>query len=73
MQIKECAYFMNESLIGTPAENCNLFPEKNTLSYRFIECEQVPISKCPYKQFVLGMIDKEDLNKKINEVRRHNG
>jgi phage FluMu protein Com len=68
MKVKECAYFSNETIIGTPAENCNLFPQYDLGSYRFIGCEQVPILKCPYKKFLNKLISKEELNVEINKV-----
>jgi hypothetical protein len=72
MKITECAYYMNESLIGSPAEHCSLFPQVYSplKDYRFIPCVAVPISKCPYKLFMLGKIDKEELNKRIMELCR---
>lgn len=63
MIIKECAF------IRTGNDTCNLFPELKPL-FHFIECETIPISKCPYKLFKTGKIDKEELNKKIQEKLR---
>ena len=70
MIIKECAYYMNESLIGSPAEHCRLFPQVYSplKDYRFIPCVAVSISKCPYKLFMLGKIDKEELNKRVKDA-----
>ena len=68
MEIKECAYCSKDTIWGFPSKgSCNLFPETyNTVgNYRFNLCEEIPISKCPYKLFSLGKIDKEELNKRI--------
>lgn len=71
MKIKECAYYTEETLIGTLSNGtCNLFPKYEILKYKFIDCEIIPISKCPYKLFKTGKIDKEQLNKLIQEKLR---
>lgn len=71
MIIKECAYCSHETINPT----CNLFPKeenKGKLSYRFefVPCENIPIANCPYKLFMRGKIDKEELNKKIMEIQK---
>lgn len=64
MIIKECAFCSKETLWGDPSEGvCNLSYDGT----RFYECETVAISKCPYKLFMIGKIDKEELNKRIKE------
>lgn len=53
MKLKNCPYISFISLIENPSNGtCNLFPEYYNfgLDYRFIECKNVPITKCPYKQ-----------------------
>lgn len=77
MIIKECAYCSHETIIGTKAENptCNLFPKEENqgkLSYRFefVPCESIPIANCPYKLFMCGKINKEELNKRIMEIQK---
>ena len=77
MIIKECAYCSHETIIGTKAINptCNLFykeENKGKLSYRFefVPCENIPIANCPYKLFMCGKIDKEELNKRIMEIQK---
>ena len=65
MKIKECAYLSNEDLLGNLSDGtCNLFNNKL--------CEQIPISKCPYKMFCLGKITKEELNEKIKTLLNKN-
>lgn len=61
MKIKECAF------LRTGNDTCNLFPELKPL-FHFVECEAIPISKCPYKEFQLGIIDKLELNNKIKKI-----
>lgn len=69
MIIKTCAFLSKEDLHGNPREgNCNLFPKNQTLSYKFISCETIPISKCPYKLFARGLITKAELNEKVNSA-----
>ena len=45
---------------------------KGKLSYifEFVPCENIPISNCPYKLFICGKIDKEELNKRIMEIQK---
>ena len=52
MKLKNCPYISFTTLIGNPSNGtCNLFPEYYNfgLDYRFVECENVPISRCFYK------------------------
>lgn len=64
MKVKKCAYFSKISLMGIPCESCNLFYN----GVRFVSCESIAIAKCPYKMFIKGMITKEQLNEKINNL-----
>ena len=71
MIIKECNFCQNETLLGTPSNGtCSLLPEyyNNGLDYRFIDCEQIPISRCPYKMYIQKLIDKEELNKRLKII-----
>ena len=70
MKIKECKFFSNKDNHGNPSATCNLFPEKyiKNQGCRFLECEQIPIIKCPYKKFCTGLIDKEELDKEIKNT-----
>ena len=70
MIIKECAYCSKTTLIGTPSEGiCNLSFDGE----RFYGCETIANSKCPYKLFACGEIDKEELNKQINKILDNKG
>lgn len=62
MTVEQCAFCHNGS--------CNLLPEyyDNGLNYRFIQCEKIAISKCPYKLYIKGEITKEQLNDSINAI-----
>lgn len=66
MIIKECAYCNSEK------QTCNLFPKyyDQIGNYRFVPCENIPIANCPYKLFMCGKIDKEELNKRIMEIQK---
>lgn len=67
MIVKECAFCSKETLLGNPSEGtCNL----SYNGMKFFECESIPISQCPYKLFICGKIDKEELNKRIKERLR---
>ena len=68
MKIDNCNFCCHETLLGLPSNGlCSLLPEyyNNGLDYRFLECEQIPMIKCPYKLYVNGFIDKEELNKRV--------
>lgn len=66
MIIKECAFLSKEDLFGNPSQGtCNLFPKEEIRLTRFINCEAIPISKCPYKMYKEGLITKDKLNEKI--------
>ena len=69
MKIKECAYFIEEPEHVNSYGTCNLFPIESKVETRFLYCECISISKCPYKLFMLGKIDKEELNKRIMELQ----
>lgn len=58
MIVKECAF------LRTGNDTCNLFPQKEPI-FRFIECEKICISQCPYKLYKTGVIDEEELHKQI--------
>ena len=69
MQILECAYcYKGISWIGTKMSTCGLIHEHTKATDTYYECEQVPISKCPYKLYSLGKIDKIELNKRVGEL-----
>ena len=73
MIIKECAHICFKDLWDMPSEGtCNLFPDcyPNGWLRRFIPCVAISISKCPYKLFAVGKIDKEELNKRIMEIQK---
>lgn len=71
MKIKECNFCINETLTGQPSNGtCSLLPEyyNNGLDYRFIDCEAISITKCPYKAYLKKLIDKDELNKQIKII-----
>ena len=71
MKVKECAFFSCKDLHGNISEGtCNLFPEESKVMLRYIQCNVIPISKCPYKMYIKGLIDKEELNKRIEEIQK---
>ena len=68
MYIKECAFFVKEPEHINSYGSCNLFPVKSKCKIRFLQCEAVATTKCPYKMFMAKRIDKEELNRQINKL-----
>ena len=65
MFIKECAYFCKYPEHINSYGSCNLFPVRTKCETRFLQCEAIAITKCPYKMYVAKRIDKEELNKRV--------
>lgn len=72
MIIKECAYFNKTPEHINSWGSCNLFPVKTKVSERYLFCEEIPITKCPYKMYMAKLINKEELNKLIKEQTNDN-
>lgn len=75
MKLIHCAFLSCETLTGLQsAGTCNLFPQYGDfgLDYKFIDCEAIPISKCPYKLFKIGEIEKQELHQQVNEILSNN-
>ena len=73
MKIEQCAFFSKETLIGNPScGTCNIFTQDELLLRRYIPCEAIPISKCPYKMFKEGLITKEELNNEVKKLVEEN-
>lgn len=60
MIIKQCAF---------NGDVCNLIYRNEQGTIFYDDCEQVAISRCPYKLFSKGLITKEQLNEKVKELR----
>lgn len=73
MIIKECAYFIKDPEHINSYGSCNLFPIETKVELRFLQCELIAISKCPYKMYMAKRIDKEELNKQINKILDNKG
>lgn len=70
MEVPECAYYWQTEDFITPKGTCNLLPEKHPCFTYFRDCEIIPISECPYKQYICGQIDKITLNNLVINARK---
>ena len=68
MEHKYCAYFVKEPDLISDFGTCNLFPIETKVETRFIACETIPISKCPYKMFIAKKIDMEELHRRVMKI-----
>lgn len=66
MEIKECAYYLSDS--GFLTGHCCMFSTKTKEVTGQYKCEAIPISKCPFKLFQLGEIDKIELNTMLKKI-----
>ena len=68
MIIKECAYFLKEPEHVNSYGNCNLLPVESKVETRFLYCECIPITKCPYKMYMAKRINRKELNNEIKKL-----
>ena len=63
MIVKECAFLSRKGI-------CNLITDEKSCETTFIDCQAIPITKCPYKMFIKGQISKQQLDEQVRKLSK---